>query len=500
MPIFAFHENDSMYDITPIENLFINEYMLKAPGSFVKVYLYGLFLCYNPDPQMTLLKLAKALDMEEAEVRNAYSYWERQGIIVRKSDNPPTYSYYNLKARMLSERKDDDGLYQYKEFNHKLQSLFGSERLLHPAEYSKIYEWHEEDKLPQEVIFLLIEYLIQRRGKKFTFKSADEIARQWATDDIRTVEKAQDRLRSTTESYKNVKQLLSSMGTRANPNDEQLSLYDKWTKQFGFGMSEINFVRASLNTDKPNMRYLDTVLTSYYTRGTVSLATMEEANDRFQKVKEVIRALGTPNTTPTDTHLEHYTKWLNSGMSHDAIMRAAAYTVYRSKTRLEDLDRVIDFLVKKGLTQKPTIDRFFDEQDTVSQLATSIFNHLGETRLPSSAELVLIKKWMQELSMSLELVLLAADFAVNAKVKLPYMDKLITSWHGAGINTIEQAKKQHSEHTQSAAGALGATTTTNTRPSKEVAEHRYTQRTYQNSDFEDLFVDFTADPHEGENK
>ena len=48
MAMCSFADRFSMFDVTPVENLFIEEYMLRAPGDYVKVYIYGLRLCYHP--------------------------------------------------------------------------------------------------------------------------------------------------------------------------------------------------------------------------------------------------------------------------------------------------------------------------------------------------------------------------------------------------------------------------------------------------------------------
>ena len=47
MPMLEFDDQFTMFDITPLENLFIDEYMLRAPGDFVKVYIYALRQCYH---------------------------------------------------------------------------------------------------------------------------------------------------------------------------------------------------------------------------------------------------------------------------------------------------------------------------------------------------------------------------------------------------------------------------------------------------------------------
>lgn len=48
MGMFGFDDQSMMFDVTPVENQFILEYMLSAQGDYVKVYLYGLMHCYHP--------------------------------------------------------------------------------------------------------------------------------------------------------------------------------------------------------------------------------------------------------------------------------------------------------------------------------------------------------------------------------------------------------------------------------------------------------------------
>ena len=61
--MLEFDDQFTMFDITPLENIFIDEYMLRAPGDFVKVYLYGLMLCYHHAERMSLASMARDLDV-----------------------------------------------------------------------------------------------------------------------------------------------------------------------------------------------------------------------------------------------------------------------------------------------------------------------------------------------------------------------------------------------------------------------------------------------------
>ena len=64
MPMLEFDDQFTMFDITPLENLFIDEYMLRAPGDFVKVYIYALRQCYHPPRDNDYERMARALCME----------------------------------------------------------------------------------------------------------------------------------------------------------------------------------------------------------------------------------------------------------------------------------------------------------------------------------------------------------------------------------------------------------------------------------------------------
>ena len=102
--MFGFDERFAMFDITPVENLFILEYLPSAKGDYVRVYLYGLMRCYHPEQDMNLDRMSHELNMTQEEVLSAFRYWERRRLVRRISDKPPKWQYVNLK---LVEFVDD---------------------------------------------------------------------------------------------------------------------------------------------------------------------------------------------------------------------------------------------------------------------------------------------------------------------------------------------------------------------------------------------------------
>ena len=98
MATFSFAEGGAMFDSTPIENLFLLEYLPAAPEAFLRVYLYTRVLALHPELGGDAQQMARALHMEEDAVYEAFAYWEQQGLVRRLSDRPPTYELISPRA------------------------------------------------------------------------------------------------------------------------------------------------------------------------------------------------------------------------------------------------------------------------------------------------------------------------------------------------------------------------------------------------------------------
>lgn len=66
---------------TIIPNEFLDSYMPKASGDFVKIYLYFLRYCSCPNAGVSLLSAADTFCMTENDILRALKYWEREGLM-----------------------------------------------------------------------------------------------------------------------------------------------------------------------------------------------------------------------------------------------------------------------------------------------------------------------------------------------------------------------------------------------------------------------------------
>ena len=78
MPFCAFSQSAALYDATPIENLFLIEYLPTAPDGFLRVYLYARMLALHPELGGGLEEMAAALNMTSEAIYNAMRSEERR--------------------------------------------------------------------------------------------------------------------------------------------------------------------------------------------------------------------------------------------------------------------------------------------------------------------------------------------------------------------------------------------------------------------------------------
>ena len=225
--MFGFDSKYAMFDITPVENQFILEYLPAAKGDYVKVYLYGLMRCYHPEEDMNLDRMSHELNMSEDDVRAAFGYWERRRLVRRISDKPPKWQYVNIKQLSVTEEPDPEP--EYTEFSNALYQAFDKVRRLHGSELNTCFEWHEELKLPTEVIIMLLNHMVSVKGKNFRISDADKIAAQMASEDVRTMEAAEDFFSRDEQAVAGLKKILKKMGKRYFPSEAQISMYRNWS-------------------------------------------------------------------------------------------------------------------------------------------------------------------------------------------------------------------------------------------------------------------------------
>ncbi|MCL1854914.1 MAG: DnaD domain protein [Clostridia bacterium] len=488
MPLFQNDKSGMLWDVTSLPNGFVCEYMPGAPEGYVKVYLYGLMYTQYPAMQenQTLADVAKALSMEESEVAQAYRYWERCRLVQRIQDNPPEYKYTSVQQTLISRQfaPQDEA---YMEFAHALNAIFGDRRHLHGNETVLAYEWVEQLNLPSEIVLMMIQHLISTRGVSFRFKEGQKLALELCDQHIRTVEAAEQLFSRSEAAWKGTRKVLRRMGKYRDPSLDETDLFIKWTVEWGFAPKAVESACAEMTSGDPSFAYLDKILeTLRKSSGKASHSAaqteteLSSRNEEMDRIKEMLTACGIKATVIDEGRRLVYRDMLAYG-DHQVVLLAAEAVGRRRGA--PSLDSVIDLLAswrEKGLSTAEQVKQYLQDVQEHNQFLKALYKSAGREAAPKLSDRELLQKWRQEWRFSESLLHKAAEFAKHTDKPILFMDKLLDSWHGKGIQTVEQAEKEQASHKEATASA-------GRKPAKygkTVIEQQYDQRIYDPNEYD----------------
>lgn len=471
-----------LWDSTPVPNSFLIEYMPQAPSDYVKVYLYGLCHCHSGENSdaLSIERLAKELDMEESAVTCAFQYWERCRLVTRIKDKPPQYCYLSAVKALMGKQlaPQDEG---YQEFGQALYAIFGDKRKLHGNETQLAYEWVEQLGLPREIVLMLVEHMSSTRGTQFSFKEAQKVAVELAEKKIVTIEAAEQLFSRSEAAWKGAGKVLRRMSKFRSPTMDELDLFLKWTKEWGFTPKSVEGACAELTRGDPSFAYLDAVLKRLYEKNEGkpvkdAAKLLEKEKEQRAPVKEMLTAFDT-SMAVTDGITALYEE-MRKYATHEVILVAAATA---SKKRQKSVDEVLELVMswqEKGLTSADEVKAYIASTKELSKALKAIYDIAGDTGSLGQADRAVLTRW-REWGIKQELVDYAASCARGAKAKLPYMDKLISDWREKGLVTVEQAKKEREQHQKALKDKPASS-----KPGKIVTEQRYEQRDYSGAEYQ----------------
>jgi DNA replication protein DnaD len=478
--MFEFDEQYPLFDATPVENLFVQEYLPAAKGDYVKVYLYGLMHTYHLSAGMSLTAMARDLALSEEEVLAAYRYWERKGLVQRTGDNPPSFRYMNAK-QLLFMRQCPTEDKQYSQFAEALYAAFGEDRQLHGQETSLAYEWVEDLKLPPEVVLMLVQHLISTRGKHFSFKAAQKLAVQLAQEHVQSIEDAEEVLSRSQVALEGTRRILRRLGRRHQPSEDEMALYRKWTMDWGYEHDAIEAACRETTKGDPTMAYLDGILNGLRKRGEKLPATARQVENQLQKeqeeaapLKELFHALGLAGLSVNEGTLAAYHQ-MRALYPHEVILLAAREAA-RAGGRLDDVLRLLTTWQEKGLQTTRQVEEYIAAFYESNRLLTQLYEQCGKPGKPTASDRALLAKWQKDWGFPREMLLLAASYSQAADSKMPYMDTVLKAWHEGNITTPEAAQAARTIREKTAAPTAPAPR------GKVVSAQQYTQRAYDEID------------------
>lgn len=266
----TFMLKNSTSKFTPVSNVFIDKYMTKARGEFVKVYL--LMLKYNVSGEMGVNSsiIASSLNLLESDIMNALNYWNDEGVIklvpidkmgnfnIEFVDLTEESEVQSSKVSLLEELNKNS----IKDMLHEIERLIG--RPLSPKEMATYIGWQKDLSFSLEMILLLIQYCISKG--KTDYRYFEKVAISWHDSNIKTIEEAQMFIKRHEDKWIKYRKILAYLGIKdAEIMKPQEDLLDKWVTQYKFPVEviqkacDICFERLN----RADFKYIDGILNSW---------------------------------------------------------------------------------------------------------------------------------------------------------------------------------------------------------------------------------------------
>lgn len=332
--------SDIATSFTTVSDIFIDQYMPKANGEFVKVYLYLLRATGSGAGIATISEIADHFSNTEADIIRALNYWASEGILQVQTgadgqiiginlcslsvsgmqaaqsniqsavaDNAAQNNLQNISTadirmqdsvveKLKNQATDKPApsqkeytLDEIKEFrkNPDISELFFIietylKHTLSSTDTNMVLYWLDELHFSTDLVEYLVEYCITKGHSSLRYMN--KVALGWADAGIKTVDQAKDDAAAHSQIYYSVMKALGITGR--NLVDSEVSLINKWVGEYGF---DIELVKAACSKtisaiQKPSFEYTDSILTNWRKKDVHTLKDVEVLDANFAKANK----------------------------------------------------------------------------------------------------------------------------------------------------------------------------------------------------------------------
>ena len=351
--------SDIATSFTTVSDIFIDQYMPKANGEFVKVYLYLLRATGSGAGIATISEIADHFSNTEADIIRALNYWASEGILQLQSgadgqimginlcslsvsgmqaaqsniqsavaDNAAQNNLQNSVVNNVAQNISTANIRMQDSVVEKLKSQTTDKAASSQKEYTldEIKEFRKNPDI-SELFFIietylkhtlsstdtnmvlywldelhfstdLVEYLVEyciTKGHS-SLRYMNKVALGWADAGIKTVDQAKDDAAAHSQIYYSVMKALGITGR--NLVDSEVSLINKWVGEYGF---DIELVKAACSKtisaiQKPSFEYTDSILANWRKKDVHTLKDVEVLDANFAKANKA-SATGSSQST-----------------------------------------------------------------------------------------------------------------------------------------------------------------------------------------------------------
>ena len=306
---------------TVLDNEFIDHYMVRANGEYVKVYLLLLRHMNQSSGYLSVSELADLLECTEKDILRALRYWKSEGLLDYLDDTPDDpspkstapspaassglhdvqsgYMTSSIPADSVSDSAalaSTTNIQQYRSRKARAEFkelLFVAEqylgKTLSATDIDQITYFYDTLNMSAELIEYLIEYCVENGHKSMHY--INKVALSWHEENITTVNLAK------TSSFlynKNCYCVLNAYGIKGRgPAASEIAYIRKWSEEYGFALEVILEAcdRTMNSIHQPSFDYTDSILKRWKDKNVRQLKDIDAVDADYRKEKERAKEL-----------------------------------------------------------------------------------------------------------------------------------------------------------------------------------------------------------------
>ncbi len=437
MAFCSFSKDNDGNSFVTLENRFITKYLPEADGFAVKVYLYGLYLCKNPNDDFSIASMAEVLTTSEDKIVEAFAFWEDYDLVAILSRSPFSVQYLPVRSALGKPKKAH--YEQYGDFNKELQRKMQTVgKFVSAGDYRKYMRFLEENPIQPQALLLIVEHCIQKQGEgvspSYIFNKAKKMIRGGAS----TYEQVERELSSLHAHEEDLAQVFAALGGYAKSIDENdYSLYRKWTETLGFAKEGI--LAAAKHVKRGSVNALDMTLEELYEKGKKTASEIETYLVKRETLTNVTfriaRKLGVKVSNPATFVDEYVEKWYALGYDEASLLEIALYCMKTDRGNFDSMNAVVDKLAASEVVTQAAVKAFLKERADEWKLFEKIREICGGVR-KSVNNIAMIRTW-KDWNFREDMILEAAKRSVSSSSAMPYMNKILADWKKDGIFAVK---------------------------------------------------------------
>ncbi|SHJ93303.1 DnaD domain protein [Paramaledivibacter caminithermalis] len=321
---FVKKTTDIDFGQTPIENIFINDFMPMADGTYVKVYLLGYKYATDRDDNIIVDNntISKHLNIPLVDVLRAWDFWEKAGIIKKhpkdtNDNNDFTVEFLSLRQLYIDNNYELKNVSNFKSSSNskeyscspddlikankspEIKNMFYQidqlmRRQLTINERLVVLEWIYNFNMDTDIIVKAFEYSIEKRKVK-SIRYVGGIIRSWYDSGIINLEKLEGHLNSVDKKYIYYDKIFKTLGFNfRQPSKAEKDTMDIWLDEWNFSLDMIlKACENSKKTSNPSINYINSILLAWKNDGIntpeeVEIKNQERKNSKAKKISSKI--------------------------------------------------------------------------------------------------------------------------------------------------------------------------------------------------------------------